>query len=206
MAGDRQAMRERDWQVVGELDRATGEFFGLDREAVLQTLTDVEAIGDRIGGAFELVPLRAEVFVQDDVLGRRTEYRTVGWAMRWNPYAAALPLPAVQAAVAAGRDGGFVDRAEPAEPELEREQPPVVSEDVAEALRAEAERQRAGIGHRPAAQPAAVEAVEPPADELPPDGAEPDEPTPLDDEVAHPWAAMSGDEPVVVPAAAGEAG
>lgn len=96
-------MRSREFEVVGVIDPQTGEFSPFERvsvemgapvplrEAVREKFTDIEAIGDGIGGAFYLLPLRAEVVVAGVKV-----WQTVGWKMSWEPYAPAASVPAPQ--------------------------------------------------------------------------------------------------------------
>lgn len=73
---------QRQWEVLFQqgLDEEGMVRTLEDRDEVRQALVDCEAIGHRLGGGFQVAPLRQAAGV--DAKGR-TRYETIGWAFEW---------------------------------------------------------------------------------------------------------------------------
>lgn len=75
----------RTWEIGAGPDGV------LDRAAVQDALMEVEAVGDKLGGAFMLYPLRQRT--GGEILGE-PEFETHGWQLLWQSLAPSRPAPA----------------------------------------------------------------------------------------------------------------
>lgn len=93
------APQPRDWAVVGDLEPQPDGipiFDDIDRAEVCATLAEMEPIGNHLGGAFTVVPVRMEV---RRAPGGPVEYATVAWQWRWQslmPTVKQTPAPGVE--------------------------------------------------------------------------------------------------------------
>jgi hypothetical protein len=76
--------QKRQWTVPEHLPELGEEVIPVDRNEAREAFLELEAIGQRLGGSFQIAPIRTEV--------SPNRWITRGWAFRHVPYVPAEKL------------------------------------------------------------------------------------------------------------------